>query len=180
MRFVALPLEGAFLLEREPFRDHRGVFDRTFDAPAMAAHGLETAVAQSALSTNHRRGTLRGLHLQLPPATEAKTVLCLTGAIYDVIVDARPGSPTYGRHHGLMLAEADDRVLYVPPGFLHGYQSLTDGSVVHYTMSAPYTPALARGVRWDDPDLGIPWPLEQPVLSERDAALPSFREFTAA
>lgn len=177
MRFHPLPLDGAYLLEREPFRDHRGVFDRTFDAPAMAERGLESTVAQAALSTNHRRGTLRGLHLQLPPAAEAKTVMCLKGAIFDAIVDARPGSPTYGKSHGLMLAEEDGRVLYVPPGFLHGYQSLTDGSVVHYTMSAPYTPDLARGVRWDDPDLDIAWPLPEPVISDRDAAMPWFRDF---
>lgn len=179
MKLHPLPLAGAFLMEQEPFTDHRGRFNRTFDAPLLEAHGLRSRVAQAALSSNRRAGTLRGLHLQLPPATEAKTIACWQGALYDVIVDLRPGSPTRGRWYGTTLRAGDDRMLYVPEGFAHGYQALEDDTVAHYTMSSPYTPDRARGIRWDDPDLAIDWPLPAPVLSARDAALPTLADFLA-
>ena len=180
MKLHPLPLTGAYLLEQEPFTDARGRFNRTFDAPFLASHGLRSGVAQAALSSNTRAGTLRGLHLQLPPAAEAKTIACWAGALYDVIVDLRPGSPTRGQWYGTTLRAGDDRMLYVPEGFAHGYQALEDGTVAHYTMSSPYTPSLARGIRWDDPGLAIPWPLPAPLLSERDAAQPTLAEFLSS
>ena len=177
MKLHPLPLAGAYLLEQEPFTDQRGGFNRTFDAPLLEAHGLRGRVAQAALSSNTRAGTLRGLHLQLPPASEAKTISCWAGALYDVIVDLRPNSPTRGKWYATTLRAGDDRMLYVPEGFAHGYQALEDGTTAHYTMSSPYTPELARGIRWDDPDLAIPWPLPDPVLSTRDAGLPTLADF---
>ena len=171
-----LPLEGALLIEPPPFEDHRGRFLRLWDQEAYAAAGMELDIAQAATSSNHRRGTLRGLHFQLAPAAEAKLVRCVQGALYDVMVDLRAGSPTFGRWWATTLRAEGSRLVYIPRGFAHGYQALEDGSVCFYTMSAPYTPALARGIRWDDPDLAIPWPVAEPVLSERDAGLPLLRE----
>ena len=180
MKLHPLPLAGAHLLTLEPHTDPRGGFLRTFDAPLLEAHGLQSRVAQAAMSSNVQAGTLRGLHLQLPPAAEAKTIGCWKGSLYDVIVDLRPGSRTRGRWYAITLRAGDDRLLFVPEGFAHGYQALEPGTVAHYTMSSPYTPALARGIRWDDPDLAIPWPLPAPVLSERDATQPGLREFLAS
>jgi dTDP-4-dehydrorhamnose 3,5-epimerase len=173
VKFTALPLTGAFLVELTPFADHRGSFLRTFDGVALEALGLDARVTQAALSTNHRKGTLRGLHFQLPPAAESKTVMCWQGALFDVIVDLRAGSATYGESWTTVLRAGDHRMVHAPTGFAHGFQALEDDTVGHYVMSAPYTPALARGVRWDDPDLAIPWPIPQPILSERDANLPN-------
>ncbi|MEC7947870.1 MAG: dTDP-4-dehydrorhamnose 3,5-epimerase family protein [Myxococcota bacterium] len=177
MKLHPLPLAGAYLLEQEPFTDARGQFNRTFDAPLLDAHGLQSRVAQAALSSNNRAGTLRGLHLQLPPAAEAKTISCWRGAIHDVIVDLRTGSSTRGRWYATTLRAGDNRMLYVPEGFAHGYQALEDDTIAHYTMSAPYAPEHARGIRWNDPQLGIPWPLRDPILSDRDATLPTLVEF---
>lgn len=171
-----LPLEGALLIEPTPFEDHRGRFLRLWDQAAYREAGMALDIAQAATSSNHRRGTLRGLHYQLPPAAEAKLIRCVQGALYDVMVDLRPGSSTFGRWWATTLRASDSRLVYIPQGFAHGYQALEDGSVCFYTMSAPYTPELARGVRWDDPALAIPWPVADPVLSERDAALPRLSE----
>lgn len=180
MKLHPLPLAGAYLLEQEPFTDERGSFNRTFDAPLLEAHGLRSRVAQAALSHNHRAGTLRGLHLQLPPAEEAKTISCWKGALFDVIVDLRLGSATQGHWFATPLRAGDERMLYVPEGFAHGYQALEDGTVAHYTMSSPYTPSCARGIRWDDPQLAIDWPLPDPILSARDANMPTLAAFLAS
>jgi dTDP-4-dehydrorhamnose 3,5-epimerase len=165
-RATALP--GAYVIDLERHEDHRGFFARSFCRDELAAVGLDFEVVQSSLSYNIRRGTVRGLHLQKPPFAEAKLVSCLRGSVYDVIVDLRPGSPTFRKWIAHELSEATYRTLYVPPGFAHGYQTLEDHSLVLYQMTVRYEPEAASGLCWNDPCLGIRWPLRDPILSERD------------
>jgi len=161
----------------EPIGDERGWFARTFDAEAFAAHGLEPAVVQCNVSYNARAGTLRGMHFQREPHGEDKLVRCQRGALFDVIVDLRPGSPTRGRWFGVELTPDNGRSLFIPKGLAHGFQTLADDTEVHYQMSTPYVPGAGDGVRWDDPAFGIEWPDAPPggrIISERDAAYPDF------
>ena len=174
MRFTETPLAGAFLLEIEPREDDRGFFARTFCRREFEAHGLNPAVAQANTSFNRARGTLRGMHYQLPPAAESKLVRCTSGAVHDVIVDLRPESPTYLRHYGVELTAENRRQLYVPELFAHGYLTLTDGAEVVYQVGEFYTPGAERGIRWDDLALGIAWPIPVSVVSDKDAAWPPF------
>jgi dTDP-4-dehydrorhamnose 3,5-epimerase len=174
MIFAPLPLPGAFTIEIEARSDERGFFARAFCKREMAAAGLETVVAQANLSGNVTRGTLRGLHYQVPPNAEVKMVRCISGAVYDVIVDVRRDSPTYLRWHGVELSAVNHTMLYVPKGFAHGYQSLTAGSEVLYLVTEFYSPAAERGLRWNDPLIGIRWPIPDPILSPKDAAHPDF------
>ncbi|GIX15429.1 MAG: dTDP-4-dehydrorhamnose 3,5-epimerase [Paracoccaceae bacterium] len=176
MIFTETHLKGAFIIDLEERRDHRGFFARTFCAREFEAHGLKPVVAQANLSFNHRRGTLRGLHFQRPPAAETKLVRCTAGAIHDVIVDLRPESPTYLQHVGVELSAANRRALYVPEMFAHGYITLTDGAEVIYQVGEFYTPGAEGGLRWDDPALGIDWPVAVEVISEKDAAWPLIGE----
>ncbi|RMH46912.1 MAG: dTDP-4-dehydrorhamnose 3,5-epimerase [Alphaproteobacteria bacterium] len=176
MIFTETHLKGAFIIDLEERRDHRGFFARTFCAREFEAHGLKPMVAQTNLSFNHRRGTLRGLHFQRPPAAETKLVRCTAGAIHDVIVDLRPESPTYLQHVGVELSAANRRALYVPEMFAHGYITLTDGAEVIYQVGEFYTPGAEGGLRWDDPALGIDWPVAVEVISEKDAAWPLIGE----
>lgn len=176
MIFRELDLTGVFLLEPERHRDERGFFARSFCRREYEEHGLDPFVAQANVSWNRRRGTLRGMHYQLPPSEEAKTVRCIRGAIHDAVVDLRPGSETFGRHLAVELDAASGRQLYVPPGLAHGFQTLADDTEVTYLMSAFYDPDRARGFRHDDPEVGIRWPLPVAVISERDVALPPFAE----
>lgn len=174
MKFVELALGGAFLIEPERHEDERGFFARTFCADEFAARQLNPVVAQCSVSYNRRRGTLRGLHYQAAPHGEDKLVRCTAGAVFDVIVDLRPGSPTFKRWLGVELGAADRQMLYIPAGFAHGFQTLADDTELLYQMSTPYVPAAARGIRWDDPDLGIAWPpVAKRVISPRDLALPA-------
>lgn len=175
MRFVSTPLDGAYVIELEPRSDERGFFARAFDREEFRAHGLDPDVVQCNISFNLRRGILRGMHYQLPPKAEAKLVRCVAGAIYDVIVDLRPGSPTHARWFGVELDARDRRALYVPKGFAHGYETLSDEAEVHYQVSEFYTPEQERGVRWNDPAFGIAWPIGEPILSAKDAAYPDYR-----
>jgi dTDP-4-dehydrorhamnose 3,5-epimerase len=178
MIFRETPLVGAYVIAPEPHRDERGSFARFFCAETFAAHGLVAQFPQSSQSHNHRRGTLRGLHLQRPPKLEAKLVRVVTGAIYDVIVDVRAGSPTYGQWFGIALDAEEALQLYVPPGFAHGFQSLTDGAQVSYQISAPYAPALQDGILWNDGDLAIAWPSPRDkIVSARDGALKRLADF---
>lgn len=176
MIFRELDLPGAFLLEPELRMDDRGFFARTFCRREFEEHGLDPEVAQCSLSFNRWRGTLRGMHYQATPGEEAKLVRCMRGAIHDVIVDVRPGSPTLGRHAAVDLSADDRLALYVPPGFAHGFQTLSDDTELYYQMSAFYAPELARGFRYDDPELGIEWPLPVTVISDRDRELPTFAD----
>ena len=171
MRFVPTDLPGVVVVEPEMLRDERGSFARTVCREEFAAHGLETDWVQQSTSYSHRAGTLRGMHYQRPPHAEAKLVRVTAGAIYDVVVDLRPGSPTLGRWTAIELLARDRLTLYIPKGCAHGFQTLVDGVEVLYQMSVPYAPEAATGVRWDDPALAIEWP-EAPVraISARDRA----------
>jgi dTDP-4-dehydrorhamnose 3,5-epimerase len=180
MRFRETTLPGAWLIEPEPVADERGYFARAWCARELKAHGLADVFVQSSVSFNRRRGTLRGLHYQAAPHEEAKLVRCTQGTVYDVIVDLRPGSPTLGTWHGVALSAANCRTLYVPPGCAHGFQTLTDDAELLYHISVEYRPDAARGVRWDDSTLAIDWPLPDPILSERDRALPCYRALRPA
>jgi len=172
MRFLPTELPGVHLLEPERHTDQRGFFARTWCAQELAAHGLESALAQCSVSYNHRRGTLRGLHYQAPPHAEVKLVRCPRGAILDVAVDCRPDSATFGRHVAAELTPENGRALYIPRGFAHGFYTLQDASEVEYFISVPYHPQAARGVRYDDPLFSVPWPGPVEVIAPRDAAYP--------
>jgi dTDP-4-dehydrorhamnose 3,5-epimerase len=172
MKFLALPLEGAFLVEIEARVDERGLFARTYCEDEFKAHGLPSSFVQCNTSFNASRGILRGLHYQTEPRPEAKLVRCTRGAIFDVIVDLRPDSPTYGRWYGAELTADNRKALFIPVGFAHGFQTLEDNSEVFYQMSEFYDGNLARGVRWNDPSFGISWPIVPPMISKRDARYP--------
>jgi dTDP-4-dehydrorhamnose 3,5-epimerase len=172
VRYTSTDVEGVVVVELEQRGDDRGFFARTFDVDEFAAHGLDTAVAQCNLSYNHKAGTLRGLHRQVPPHAEGKLVRCTAGAIVDVAVDVRPDSPTYGKHVMVELSAANRVALFIPPYVAHGYQTLVDGAEVTYQVSGPYAPGGEQGFRYDDPAFGIAWPLEVSVVSAKDAAWP--------
>jgi dTDP-4-dehydrorhamnose 3,5-epimerase len=172
MKFSKTRLADAVLIDPDRHADERGFFARVFCADEFAAAGLVTAFPQANHSHNPRRGTLRGMHFQRAPHREAKLVRCVRGAIHDVIVDLRPGSPSYGRWQGFDLTAANGRMLYVPAGFAHGLQTLEDDTDVTYLVSHRYTPGAEGGLRWDDPSLGIAWPLPVAVISAKDAAWP--------
>lgn len=172
MRFVATPLRGAFVVEVEANRDVRGFFARSFCAQEFAAAGLETSFAQCNVSFSLKRGTLRGLHWQKIPHEEVKLVRCTRGAVWDVIVDLRVDSPTLHRWFGVELDQDSRRAIYVPRGFAHGFQTLTDDAEVFYQMSEPYCPDAAQGARYDDPTFAIEWPVSDPIVLARDAVWP--------
>jgi len=174
MIFTETKLKGAFFIDLDLRSDERGAFARTFCAKEFAEHGLKPSVAQCNLSFNHKAGTLRGMHYQIPPASETKLVRCTKGAIYDVIIDMRPDSPTYRQHIGVELTADNRRALYVPELFAHGYQALSDGAEVVYQVGEFYTPGYERGIRYDDPAFTIQWPLPVTVMSEKDAAWKPF------
>lgn len=168
MIFTDTGLSGLVLIELELVSDERGGFARTFDAAEWTARGMSSEIAQCNLSRNVSRGTLRGMHYQVAPHEEAKLVRCSKGAIFDVAVDLRRDSQTFGRWFGEELSAENGRMLFVPEGFAHGFLTLADDSEVLYQMSTPYEAESARGVRWDDPAFAIEWPAEPRVLSERD------------
>jgi dTDP-4-dehydrorhamnose 3,5-epimerase len=174
MIFTETPLAGAFLIDLEPVADERGFFARSFCRREFTAHGLNPNLAQCNISLNRRRGTLRGMHWQAAPHQEAKLVRCTRGAIHDVIIDLRPGSPTVAQHISARLTAADRRMLYVPEGFAHGFLTLEDDTEVFYQMSEFYAPESARGLRYDDPAFAIRWPIEILVVSDRDRSYPDW------
>ena len=170
-------LPGMAVIEFEPFRDERGSFTRVFDAEVFAAHGLDANVVQCNSSFNPRAGTLRGLHYQEAPHAECKFIRCIRGRIFDVAVDLRRDSPTHRRWVGVELSAEDELAVFIPEGCAHGFQTLVDGSEVHYQTSAPYTPAADRGVRWDDPAFAVDWPAPEGgerIISARDRAHPDY------
>lgn len=177
MRFRETGLAGALVVEMERVEDERGWFARTFDAEVWRERGLDAANVQCSVSHNARAGTLRGMHYQEDPHGEDKLVRCGRGAIYDVIVDLRPGSDTFKRWFGIELTPDSGEQLLVPKGFAHGFQTLAEETDVLYAMSTPYVPGAGRGVRFDDPAFGIEWPDPPPgglVMSERDRTYPDF------
>jgi dTDP-4-dehydrorhamnose 3,5-epimerase len=176
MIFAATPLAGACVIDLERIEDERGFFARTFCEEAFAAQRLASRFVQCNVSFNRRRGTLRGLHYQCEPNQEAKLVRCTMGAIWDVIVDIRPGSPTLGRWHAERLSAENRKALYVPPGFAHGFQTLTDDSEVFYQMSVAHQPGASAGISYRDNSLDIPWPIpDAAIVSARDEALPQWQ-----
>ncbi len=176
MRFEETNLCGAWLIDLAPARDQRGFFARTFCVQAYADHGLTTGFVQHSTSQSVARGTLRGMHFQRAPHSEVKVVRCLKGAIWDVIIDLRPDSPTYRRWQGFELTADNQRQLYVPEGFAHGFQTLSDDTQVGYLISAFYAPLAASGVRHDDPAFAIDWPLPLTEISDKDRNWPDFCE----
>jgi dTDP-4-dehydrorhamnose 3,5-epimerase len=174
MIFTETRLGGAFVVELEKKEDERGFFARAWCREEFLARGLNPHLAQCGISYNEKRGTLRGMHYQGAPHEEAKLVRCTKGVIHDVILDLRPDSPTFERWVAVDLIASDYRMLYVPEGFAHGFQTLEDDTEVFYQISEPYHPESARGVRWNDPAFGIEWPLEVSVISEKDASVEDF------
>lgn len=174
MRFLESEIAGVFAIDIEPLSDERGFFARTFCEREFAQHGIEMRAVQSSTSFNRRRGTVRGMHFQWPPAREGKLVRCVRGAIVDVVIDLRPQSSTFMNHAAFNLDEIDRRSLYIPPGLAHGFQTLEDDTEVLYQMSDIYQAHLGTGVRWNDPAFGIRWPIEETTILERDASYPDF------
>jgi dTDP-4-dehydrorhamnose 3,5-epimerase len=174
MEFIPTSVHGLWQIALSRVRDERGSFVRTFDAAAFAAHGVETAWPEHGEAHNARAGTIRGLHRQHEPYAEAKLIRCTRGAVYDVLVDVRPDSPTYGSWEAFELSEERDVMLYAPAGLVHGYQTLHDGTTVAYLHSTPYASTAATGFRYDSAALAIPWPLPVTAISARDLALVPF------
>ena len=175
MIFVETELRGAWLIEPERLEDERGFFARTWCQDEFAGHGLNPRLVQCNISFNRQKGTLRGMHFQIAPYEEAKLVRCTMGAVYDVILDLRPNSPTWGQWQAFDLTAENRYMLYVPEGLAHGFQTLEDNSEVFYQMSEVYHPECACGVRWDDPTFAIRWPLDEPILSAKDRSYPDYR-----
>lgn len=174
MLFTELSLEGAYVVDLEKREDSRGFFARTYCRREFEEHGLATQMPQTNVSFSRKQGTLRGMHYQEAPYEEAKLVRCARGAIYDVIVDLRPNSATFKRWFGVKLTEGNHKMLYVPEGFAHGFISLADDTEVNYQVSQFYAPGHERGLRYDDPSIGIRWPSDVSEISEKDEAWPAF------
>jgi len=170
--FTETRLKGSYVIEPEMQEDERGYFARTFCQEEFRARGLNPRVVQCSVSFNKHKGTLRGMHYQVAPHLEAKLVSCMRGAIFDVIIDLRPDSSTYSQWFAAELSAENYKILYVPEGVAHGFQTLVHNTVVFYQISEFYHPESATGVRWDDPMYGITWPLETQAISDRDASYP--------
>ena len=172
MIFTETKLKGSYIIELEPVEDERGYFARSFCRKKFEDRGLNPCIVQCNLSYNRKKGTLRGMHYQAAPHAEAKMVFCLKGSIYDVIIDLRPASPTYLEWTAVELCAGKMRLLYVPEGFAHGFQTLENDTSIFYKISEFYAPQHAMGVRWDDPAFGIRWPLEDKIISAKDRRWP--------
>ena len=175
MIFTETTLKGAFVIELERLGDERGFFARSWCQKEFEAHGLNPRLVQCNISFNKKRGTLRGMHYQAAPHEEAKLVRCTMGSIYDVIIDLRPGSPTFKQHLSVFLGSSNQKMLYIPEGFAHGFLTLEDNTEVFYQMSEFFAPDHAQGFRWNDPAFGIQWPSDVKVISDRDRSYPDFK-----
>jgi len=169
-----VPLAGAFVIQCEELTDERGFFARTFSAAQFVEAGLDPSVSECSISYNRRRGTLRGMHYQAEPHAESKLVRCTRGAIFDVIIDLRKTSATFRQWFGFELSESNRESLFIPRGFAHGFQTLTDDAEVYYQISGAYVRSAGRGVRWDDPAFDIGWPAAERTISGRDRGYPDF------
>lgn len=174
MKFIETELKGAFLIDPEPLEDERGFFARTWCRKEFEQHGLDTDWVQCNISFNKRQGTLRGMHYQIAPYAEAKLVRCTSGAIYDVIIDLRPNSKTYRQWISAELSAENRKMIYIPQGLAHGFQTLLDNTEVFYQMSEFYAPPYARAVRWNDPQFKIRWPEAERTISEKDQTIEDF------
>ncbi len=179
MIFTETKLKGAFIIDLERREDSRGFFARAFCQNEFQAHGLKPVIAQANLAHNKLKGTVRGMHFQFPPAAETKVVRCTRGAILDIIVDLRPESPTFLQHIEVELNADNQRALYVPERFAHGYQALRDNTDTSYQVGEFYTPGCEGGLMYNDPGLGLKWPLPLSVISDKDQAWKSFQEVEA-
>lgn len=174
MKFIELKIPGLWLIEPDVHADSRGSFRRHFCAREFDAHGMETVVAQGNISDNPAKGTLRGFHYQVEPNEEAKTISCLTGAVYDVVIDLRPSSPTFLTWDAIKISAHDRRSLYVPAGCANAWLTTEPHTILHYYMSKFFVPEAGRGIRYNDPFFAVRWPLEPSVISERDRGYPDF------
>ena len=174
MIFTETNLKGAFLIDLEKVEDSRGFFARTWCHREFETHGIAFRQVQCNVSYNKKKGVLRGMHFQTSPHEEAKLVCCIKGEVFDVIVDLRPGSPTFLQHVSAVLSAENHRMIYIPEGFAHGFQTLQDDTEVFYQMSEFYAPQSSIGVRWNDPSFGIQWPVEDLIISKRDQEYPDF------
>ncbi len=174
MIFTETKLPGAYIIDPERIEDERGFFARSWCQKEFEAHGLNPDLVQCNISYNRKKGTLRGMHFQLPPHEEAKLVRCVRGAIYDVIIDLRLDSATFRRWQGVELNEANRRAVYIPKGFAHGFITLADDTEVFYQMSSWFVPGSTAGIRWDAPAIGISWPAQPQCISEKDQSYPDF------
>lgn len=174
MLFTPTPIPSAYIVDVEKRADDRGFFARGWCAREFGEHGLVTNFVQGNIGSSAKRGTLRGMHYQVVPHEEAKLIRCTRGAVWDVVLDVRRESPTFGQSFGAELTADNHRMLYVPPGCAHGYQALTDDAEVFYLVSAFYAPEAERGIRYDDPAFNIEWPLDVTVISEKDGSWPLF------
>ena len=176
MKFAETKIPGVFVIELERHDDDRGWFARAWCCEEFAANGLPTDLAQCNLSHSAQRGTVRGMHLQTAPYSEAKLVRCVAGAVHDVALDLRPESPTFKQFFATELTAENGRAVFLPEGIAHGFQTLADNATLFYQMSTPYAPQFASGVRWNDAALQIEWPIAEAIVCERDLALPDFTE----
>lgn len=174
MKVEMTDIDGAYLVEWQPLEDQRGYFARTRSDELFSAHGLSNKLSECSVSFNRRRATLRGMHYQAAPHEETKLVMCISGRIFDAIVDLRPASKTYLCTYATELSLENHRTLYVPPGVAHGFITLEDNCYVQYQIGGEYAPTAARGVRWDDPKFDIAWPIQPAVISERDGQYQDF------
>ncbi|HXA02450.1 MAG TPA: dTDP-4-dehydrorhamnose 3,5-epimerase [Cytophagaceae bacterium] len=175
MKFTETKIKGAYIIELEKRTDERGFFTRSFCADEFRKHGLKDKMMQSNLSFSKSRFTLRGMHFQINGSEEVKLVRCSKGEIMDVIIDLRPGSPTYLQHISFILSDENSKMLYVPEFFAHGFITLVENSEVFYQVSNLYSPGNERGIRWNDPLFNIKWPSTNPILSEKDSHHPDFK-----
>ena len=175
MIYTPSRIPGAWIMDVEPIHDRRGFFAMTWLPDELRERGMDPALAQCNLAFNHKRGTLRGMHLQLDPHAQIKIVRATRGALLDVIVDLRPDSPTFKSSDAVELSADNRRMLYIPAGIAHGYITLADDTEVYYHASSLWAPGAERGVRWNDPAFAIEWPLQPVVISEKDASWPDFR-----
>lgn len=176
MKFTPTPLKDAFLIDLEKRGDERGFFARLFCSEEFKTHGLDSKFVQANNSVSTEKGTMRGLHYQLAPMAETKLVRCIQGSFYDVIVDLRPHSETFGKWFGEVLSQENRKMMYVPHGFAHGFLTLEPNSEVLYLVSTPYSKDLERGIRWNDPRFNITWPISPKVVSDRDNQHPDFNK----
>ncbi len=180
MKFHKTKLDGLLIIDLELREDSRGYFARSFCQNEFAQAGIKFDIKQMNRSLNVDKGTIRGMHFQRAPKAEAKVVTVLRGKVWDVAVDVRPDSPTFGQFEAVELDEHNKRMFYIPDGFAHGYQTLEPNTELQYLMSEFYTPEFAGGVRWNDPEIGIHWPLPNPILSDADKARPLLKELLKA
>lgn len=176
MKFIKTDLLGAYVIEPDVYNDNRGFFLETYNRKVFEEQGISPDFFQDNYSFSQSKGVLRGLHFQYSPHSQAKLVMVLCGAVFDVIVDLRKGSSTFGRWISVELSSSPFRMIYVPRGFAHGFCTLTDNANVLYKVDALYNPGADGGIRWNDPDLNIPWPASEPILSRKDTELPFLKD----